>query len=447
MSSPAGTETPSPEKLLRRLLSRLKRHALCDSLLIFLPPLTVFFYLGVYLYRSSFLGREILIGVGTTLLGVALVVEVLRHRSQPLSLRFAAYLIDTKAQAQDRFVTLTTVERSSCLSSLLERLQQEAAGLLQRVHLRRDFPYRLKRSFIASAIISLVVFILFEVFLEVWPLLNRDARAARELGTLAREISRVPALSELAGKLDALAAEIKKKGIAEAKNQAELQQLLTQIENQLGAGSQQGAEHGLLGQSAEALRKIGSGSRRSEGQGGGELRTNVAGGGEGKEQKSSGSGKGEDQSQTAGSGKGTKGEGSRANEKEAGPGESNQAKSEKAGMRPQGRRELEGRARGESGRQEGRSRQEEISTSQGAPPERFFKAGEQGDKGLKGARFVTVQLPEEGTEGSATEGGLGARRPLRPKVPVSNVPLRQPDSPDVPAEKQPLPLEYRELIR
>lgn len=447
MNSLTSVDTISPEKLLTSLLRRLKRHALSDSLLIFLPPLAVIFYLGVFSYRSAFLEQEIVIGLGAVVLGAALAVGILRHRSHLFSLRFAARLVDAKAESQDRFVTLATVDRSSCPSILLDRLQQEAAGLLERIHFRRDFPYRLKRSFIASAIASLSIFILFQLVLEVWPLLNRDARAAREIGKLAREMSRVPALSELGRKLDALAVEVKKKGTDTVNSQPELPDLLKQIEAQLRAGNQQGAENGLLGKAAEALQKIGSGSHRSEGQGGGELKANVGGEGEGKEQKSSGIGKGEDQGQMSRPGESVKGGGPGTNEKQAGPGKSEQAGGEKTGAKPDGGYGSEGKARGESGRQDGRSRPEEIPRPQGAPPDRFVKAGEQGDKGLKGARFVTVQLPEEETGGSATEGGSGTRRALRPKVPVSNMPLRGPDSPDAPPERQPLPLEYRELIR
>ncbi len=99
--------------------------------------------------------------------------------------------------------------------------------------------------------------------------------------------------------------------------------------------------------------------------------------------------------------------------------------------------ELEGRG--------DKSKGEEIPG--GATPERFLQPGEQGEKGIKGARFVTVQLPEDKTEDSDAEGASGKRRKLLPKVPVSNVPLRQPDAPDAAPEKQPLPLEYRRLIR
>ena len=88
-------------------------------------------------------------------------------------------------------------------------------------------------------------------------------------------------------------------------------------------------------------------------------------------------------------------------------------------------KELTGKTPGGSQEKLGRSRSEEIP--QGAPPaERFYKPGEQGKEGVKGARYVTVQLPEELAADSKGEGTLS--KPSKetrayPKVPVSNAPL------------------------
>ena len=104
----------------------------------------------------------------------------------------------------------------------------------------------------------------------------------------------------------------------------------------------------------------------------------------------------------------------------------------------------------EGGRDEGTGRgkvSEEIP--QGTPPaERFYKPGEGESQGIKGAGYVTVQLPEE----LAAEGkGGGQKRDSKggkasSQVPVSNVPLPK-HVPDAPAEKQQMPLEYRGIIR
>jgi hypothetical protein len=85
----------------------------------------------------------------------------------------------------------------------------------------------------------------------------------------------------------------------------------------------------------------------------------------------------------------------------------------------------------------------------GPPAERYYQPGEQGKEGIKGAQYVTVQLPEEVAadgSGSATTSKDAKASRSRPKVPVSNIPL-PPHLPDAVAEKQRVPLEYRDLIK
>jgi hypothetical protein len=74
-----------------------------------------------------------------------------------------------------------------------------------------------------------------------------------------------------------------------------------------------------------------------------------------------------------------------------------------------------------------------------------------GKGGLKNARYVTVQLPEE-VGGDPTKGESSGNRESKggnrvgAKLPVSNSPLPA-HLPDAPAEKQQMPLEYRGIIR
>jgi hypothetical protein len=111
-------------------------------------------------------------------------------------------------------------------------------------------------------------------------------------------------------------------------------------------------------------------------------------------------------------------------------------------------KERPGKTEGGKDDKTGRSKaSEEIP--QGAPPaERFYKPGE-GDQGIKGVGYVTVQLPEElaaegkgGDQKKDSKGGKSASS----QVPVSNVPLPK-HVPDAPAEKQHMPMEYRGIIR
>jgi hypothetical protein len=111
-------------------------------------------------------------------------------------------------------------------------------------------------------------------------------------------------------------------------------------------------------------------------------------------------------------------------------------------------KELTGKTQGGAQEKLGRSRSEEIPQS--APPaERFYKPGEEGKEGVKGARYVTVQLPEELAADAKGEGSIS--KPSKetrafPKTPVSNTPLPA-HVPEAAMEKQQLPLEYRGIIR
>ncbi|MBI2361539.1 MAG: hypothetical protein HYV04_21960 [Deltaproteobacteria bacterium] len=447
----------APEKLLHRLLGRLKRHALYDSVFFLLPPLLVLFLLANSLYRAAFLGYEMAAAAGAAAVGVAVLAGALRRRPRPLSLSFAARLVDARVQAQERFVTLATIDRRSAASSLLDRLRGEASGLLRRIDLSRDFPYRLKRSFAASAIASLIAFILFHVFFDLWLFLSPEARTRSELRMLARELAQAPGLSDLARSLRTLADEIKKRGAETPGERAKVEELVRRVEDRLKAGGQQGGGDALANRITMALQQAGSGSGEAQGEGGKERRDPrgqggegierrdpKGQGGEGEERRSSGSGSGAGEVESVGLGEGEKGEGPQPRRQGLGERDRGLVGSKRPGTEPQKGQEIQGKAQVEAGRQAGKNRHEEIP--RGEPPERFHKAGE-GDKSVRGARFVTVQLPEEAAGAAGGEAGAGARRALRPKVPVSNVPLRRPDSPEPSLEKQPLPLEYRELIR
>ncbi len=441
----AEKELGMPEKVVDLLLSHLKRHALWDSLLMFFPPLLVFSYLTIFLYHSSLITRETLFSAGASLLGVALLIGILRHR--PLTpVRFVARLIDDRVEGKDRFVTLATIDPSFHPASLVARLRHEAAGLLHRVDLKKDFPYRAKRSFFASLIGSLVVILLFHLFLQIVPLFTLQAPPIKEL---AQKLSHMPRFSELSRSLEAMALRMQEQDLFSAERRSLIQELLREVEDQLAAERQEGGDGSdLLSQAANALRGMERGLEKGQ-EGGGGLRTNLPEEGKGKGNELARGDKGEGQDELSVStskdltgGKSAQGEMQEASKRQ---GERDQDRRDRLkGGRGKGK-EIAGMAKGELEGRGGKSKGEEIPS--GATPERFLQPGEQGEKGIKGARFVTVQLPEDETEDSDAEGGSGKRRKLRPKVPVSNVPLRRPDAPDAAPEKQPLPLEYRRLIR
>src|SRR5207247_9905516 len=87
------------------------------------------------------------------------------------------------------------------------------------------------------------------------------------------------------------------------------------------------------------------------------------------------------------------------------------------------------------------------STSGRGPGERFRQPGEQAGGCLtKDARFVKVRSPV----GQETQGGGDNRSENRnralPETPYSNAPLKE-GPPDQAQPKQPIPLEYREILQ
>ena len=66
----------------------------------------------------------------------------------------------------------------------------------------------------------------------------------------------------------------------------------------------------------------------------------------------------------------------------------------------------------------GKNRSDEMPKD-GAPAERYYKPGEQGREGIKGAKYVTVQLPEEiaaDSNGMTTSSKDGKETRNRPKT-------------------------------
>jgi len=428
-------EAGSPERLLRYLTSRLKKHTVLDLLLLFFPPLFAFFYLAFILYRSGWLGQADLIVASAFFLGASIALWALNHRGLAPPPRFVARLIDEKVAGKDRFLTLTTIDPSLSSPPLLDRLRWEAARLEHRLDLKREFPYHIKRSFFASAIGSLAVIFFFQLFLIIGSL----SRPLSPLQDLAGRLSRA-GLSDLARGLEALEVRLKERGVSSEARRSMIQELLKKVEDRLAGAERQPGDKDLLAQAAQVLRGLEADPGKGEG---------MRDSGPGQEGKGTGSGEEhQDEGRTEASAIGDKKkreENSPGGEKvsDRGPGTGDRAGDRKLQQNREEKKENERMAQTGS---EGRGRKEMRDEIRGPLPERFLKPGE-AEKVLKGARFVTVELPEEEIAGEGGESVPGKRGRSRARLPVSNLPLRPPDSPDAPPEKQPLPLEYRGLIR
>jgi hypothetical protein len=447
-------ERSSPERVVDRLVLRLKRHAFGDLLLVALPPFLAACYLAFYLHRAAWITEGTLSVAAVALIVVALLLAVWRRFSTVPTASLAARFIDEKVDAKERFLTLATMGSSHSPSFLVARLRQETTTFLDRIDLGRDFPYRVKRSFVASLIVSLAVVLLFHLILLMAVFLAPPAQPTKELTLLAEKLAETPRLSPLARKLMSLAERLEKEKLSDAEKHALVQELSKEVQKQLGAEQQeQSPVKDLLGQAENALQKLeqqGEGEKQEQ-KGGGGIKSNLPDKGEGQGKKQSkGNGEGDQRDSNPSESKNLQeGKSAQGETKESQSGQGDKGKGErrddKLGDEKQRTKESE-TAKGEQEGKSSKNTSEEIPRGP-APAERFAKPGEKGEGGIKGARFVTVELPEPEAESSSGERGSGKKKAIQPQLPVSNVPLGPADSPEASAEKQPLPLEYRDLIR
>jgi hypothetical protein len=441
------------------LVARLRNHALWDSLLIFSPPLLVFIYLAVQLYRDGWIAQTGFLLLGAGIVAAGLLAVVVRYRPLKPSVSGTARLIDERAEAADRVLTLATLEASLLPSWLVARLRCETATLLDRVDLQREFPYRIKRSFYGSLSVSLLIAALFHFFLFVMEPGMAEGPARDKLGELADKMTQRPVLSALARDLQTLAVKLQDPALSEQEKQTLIQEAREKLEEQRKKEAEK-ENQDLLGQASNTLQgleqQLASSQPGEQDKSGGGIQSNLPQKGQGESKQSRGSGgdsegefkaqKGNDKQQGKSAQGDPKEEGKEKNQRNQGEGQGNQPDPSKTDN--EGGKELAAKSPGGLGEKAGKSRSEEIP--QGTPPaERFNKPGEKGKEGIKGARYVTVQLPEEVAADSQGEGSTAQeskRVKARPKVPVSNVPLPA-HVPGSPAEKQQLPLEYRGIIR
>lgn len=453
----------TPEGLVAGLVNRLRHHVLWDSLLVYLPPLIVAIHCVTDLYRRAWITESAFVILVLAAAALALVMVMYGYRLGVPSLQLAAHLIDERAGATDRFITLSTVDPLSCAPSLFERLRGEAMGFLGRIKLRHDFPYKFKRSFYVSLLGSLILASLFHLLLSGVESRYDSRPIPARLREVAAKMEQRPQLAALGRALQKLAAQIEDPHTSAQEKQIAVREMQKKIEQEQNK-EQTTDNSDLLGQAASALkgaeRRSGNGQQEQKNQdaGGGGIQSNLPQQGQGESKSSTGSGgdtKGEitaqmskdtQQGKTAqGDPKDQTGE---KNQQKGGEGKGGDRSDPSQPDRDKSQ-ETSGKTQGDREDKLGKSKQSE-DIPRGAPPaERFNRPGEQGKAGIKDARYVTVQLPEEVAADSKGEG-TGAKTSkgnrVGPKLPVSNVPLPAHVA-DAPTEKQKVPLEYREIIR
>jgi hypothetical protein len=435
-----------PEKTVEELASRLRRQRFWDLFLVLFPPVLAVSYVGVSSFYAGLLsvfGLWVVIGAALTAISAYLFFN---RGGAIFCPRYVAALLDAKAQAQDRFVTLATVKPADA-PAFYDRLRKEGAGLTHRIDFRSDFPYHVKHSFMGSVVASLILILAFHVLFHFLFLASPAASPSTELFRATRELSREPRFTELARRLEALIAKMERGGLSEQEKAAVIQELIKKMEEEKKQ-DQTGTD--LLGRAEKALRGLEKGEqeRREDAKGGGGATTNLPEEGEGKGKSKGGGGEGDDKRQAVLQNEDLKGEKSpREPTKDQSKGQGDgKGQGESLNQQRETKKEIEGAA---DKQMEGKGSQaNSTEPPSGQPPqERFYKPGEGGEKGLKGARYVTVELPEVESSGPGTGEGEGKKKPAKSKIPVSNVPLSPATTPDLPREKQSLPLEYEGLIR
>jgi hypothetical protein len=443
-------QNESPDNFIGRIARRLRSHSLWDFLLVVAPPVAALFYVLSVLYHYAWLPVLGVLLAAAGLMAIGALAIIFRGRLLPSPLTLAARLLDDKAGAKDHFITLATLRPAS--GELIDHLRRQTAGLLRRVQIGRDFPYTVKRSFIWSLTGSVLAAGLFHFFLISMVSTAPAGPPQQRIRALAEQMAQRPRLADLARGLQALAAKIEDPQVSPQEKQASIQHMQNQIEEQQDKPEQKDNENILsdAGSLLKTLEGNSAGQQQAQREGGG-ISGNASQEGQGQAQsQSGGDGKGElsaELNQDMKDGKSTQGDPQEQNAQNPTGPKADQSKSggsEKTDSDESAAKTMETSREGQSAK----NRSDDLPKD-GPPAERYYQPGEQGKEGIKGAQYVTVQLPEEvaadGSGVATTSKDAKASR-SRPKVPVSNIPL-PPHLPDAAAEKQRVPLEYRDLIK
>jgi len=445
----------SPEDSVHRLVRHLRNQVVWDLLLTFSPPILTVIYLAV-LYPGSWMPALPLLVLVSAIIVIGVLAVVFRFRRRVPSIPAAARLMDDKAQAQDRFITLTTVPSSPASDPMLARLRWEAMGTLSRVELRRDFPYRLKQPFYWSAISSLALIILFHLLLN-GTLTKSSVSPQQRIRQLAEQMSQRVPLAEIGRSLQSLADKLDDLKVASEEKQSLIEEIQKQIAQEQETEQEQNNKD-LLSDASSTLKSLeqesgGPGQAEQQNAGGGvQSNPSQEGQGEGKESEGGGDSKSEVSAQLnpdMKDGKSAQGNSQgKGQEKDSGHQKEQKANQPDPSNAEKTTEESAGKMKENAEGRSGKNRSDEMPKD-GPPAERYRQPGEQGPDSIKGAKYVTVQLPEEiasGTSGVTVSSKDGKESKNRPRVPISNVPLPA-HIPEAPAEKQRMPLEYRDLIR
>jgi hypothetical protein len=420
-------------------------------------------YVTYLLAHAAWVGQMTVLTATLVVLALGVFGAIVRYRPLTPKLSAAAQLLDARSGAKEHFLTLATVDPAQAPAPLIARLRKETAALGDRVELERDFPYKPKRSAYWSIGGSLLAMLLLQFLLPMVEPALQPATTPQRLRALAEKMAQTGRLKELSQELKALAEKLEDEKIQIDEKQAAIQELEKKIDQQQKKEDEKDNRE-LLGQTANALKGAeqqqsasGEETQKNQQKGGGNLQSNLPqeGRGEGKQSEGGGRDDKNKESNISSSKEMQQGKSTPGNPTEPAQEKNQQQLGDTKGNQPDPNRTGEDQNKtkmdkNQGGAKEGAGKnQASDEPPQGTPPsERFYKAGE-GKDGLKNARYVTVQLPEEAaaeTKGQSSTARQSKGSQARSQLPVSNVAL-PPNVPNAPAEKQQMPLEYRGVIR
>jgi hypothetical protein len=459
---PRPSNHEQPENVVQRLVAQLSRHVLWDSLLLFVPPAAALIYIIAVLFQADWLSQTAAVLTATLTLVLGAFAVLLRRRPLIPTVRLAARLVDQRSGAKDHFLTLATIDPATQPSMFLARLRSQTESFLHRVELKRDFPYRLKRSAYWSLGVSLIAAVLIHLLPPLAQSARYSATMTERLRDLAQQMAAKPDLRALAKELEAFVSKLDDPKSSREEKQALAQKMEQKIEERQKKEEQKD-NRDLLSQAASGLEGLeqqqaasGKDQQNDQQKGGGEIQSNAPKDGNGENKQSqggSGESKGESSAQL-GQEKMDQGKSAQANSKEqgqekkqTGDATNNQPDPTQPGKDPN--KEKVGKTEGGSKDGAGKQQASAEPPPQGGPKaDRFYKPGE-GKEGLAAKGYVTVQLPEEvvaDAKGESRTTKDSKNNRTRTPIPVSNVPLPA-HVPNAPAEKQQVPIEYRGIIR
>lgn len=485
----------SPSSLIEQSRARLVRQRRMNICGLYLPPLAAMLILGTALVRTFSLSPA-LISLPVLALGCWMGFA-LRRAGKTLADVTVATLLDEKTDRQERFLTLATIppaEGSLPFVTLLQRQTEEKTIAFSP---QRAFPFTLdRRVFLTVFASALSLLILFLLPLEsaIVPPPSPAAPSAQthqELETLAnvaRALMRdgkTPQEKTAGAQLLALAEQLrdptippeeKQKLIEETKQRLELplpQILPFQLDLFASKGDKGEGDQG--NQSRQEGKRQDKNNKDNKSTDPAQTPSqSAAGNAQQQEQKEqSGSQQGDkksDQQQPKESGAGIKSNQSKPEqrgEKREQSGQGDSGDQQKGDQQQSPDNHTQGKDPNQPGGQDGPGQdprkqgpipqpdpqqpgQEQKgagTTVGGALGERFLKPGEQpGGFLTKNARFVKVRIPFGTAPQEEGENLTENTDRTQPKTPYSNAPLKE-ASPDQAQVKQPVPLEYRTILK